>query len=349
MLRRGIEKAAGARMDIEKVRQERTVLVIGAPRSGTTWLGKILDSHPMVLYRHEPDTLIRNSHIPRVVADCDVEAIRDTAAMCLDAMVGGRFLKASGTMPLFRKSYRTPLAQQAYSAMVMGLRIAQKATGDVRRMRRMLAPDLVDPQHADDITVVVKSILSRGRANVYAHAKPGMRIVLILRDPFGQVASMLRGVALGKFDADVVLTDCLDTPHAHKYGLTPDLFARLQPVEQYAWHWALLNEKAMDDLRPHANAEVIRYRDLVFDPELVTRSLFKFCDLSWQDQTARFLRVSTTSNLPDSYYQVYKNSMDSLNKWRRQLTTAQQRQIAASLAGTAAWRLYPELHDVPGA
>ena len=33
------------------------ILILGAPRSGTTWLAKIIDSHPDVLYRHEPDKL----------------------------------------------------------------------------------------------------------------------------------------------------------------------------------------------------------------------------------------------------------------------------------------------------
>jgi hypothetical protein len=32
------------------------ILVFGLPRSGTTWLGKIFDSHPETLYRHEPDS-----------------------------------------------------------------------------------------------------------------------------------------------------------------------------------------------------------------------------------------------------------------------------------------------------
>ncbi len=34
------------------------ILVVGAPRSGTTWLAKIIDSHPDVLYRHEPDEVL---------------------------------------------------------------------------------------------------------------------------------------------------------------------------------------------------------------------------------------------------------------------------------------------------
>ena len=31
------------------------ILLFGAPRSGTSWLGRILDSHPDTLMRHEPD------------------------------------------------------------------------------------------------------------------------------------------------------------------------------------------------------------------------------------------------------------------------------------------------------
>jgi hypothetical protein len=33
------------------------ILVLGSPRAGTTWLAKIIDSHPNILYRHEPDEL----------------------------------------------------------------------------------------------------------------------------------------------------------------------------------------------------------------------------------------------------------------------------------------------------
>jgi hypothetical protein len=39
-------------------------MILGAPRSGTTWLGKIFDSHPRVLYRHEPDSVYRTVAIP---------------------------------------------------------------------------------------------------------------------------------------------------------------------------------------------------------------------------------------------------------------------------------------------
>jgi len=35
------------------------ILIFGLPHSGTTWIGKLFDSHPDTLYRHEPDSVYR--------------------------------------------------------------------------------------------------------------------------------------------------------------------------------------------------------------------------------------------------------------------------------------------------
>ena len=40
------------------------VFIVGTARSGTTFLAKLLDSHPDVLYRHEPDSVLVNTEIP---------------------------------------------------------------------------------------------------------------------------------------------------------------------------------------------------------------------------------------------------------------------------------------------
>ena len=51
-------------MRLSDIPIERIILILAAPRSGTTWLAKIFDSHPDVLYRHEPDTVLRATDLP---------------------------------------------------------------------------------------------------------------------------------------------------------------------------------------------------------------------------------------------------------------------------------------------
>jgi hypothetical protein len=329
-------------MNVATASSSRTVLVVGAPRSGTTWLGKLLDSSPSVVYRHEPDMLIDPAPPPVFTHDPTPQECAQAAA-CIDAMVAARFFKTTGKMPIFRKSYRSPLAHGTYGLIIFALHALQKAAGDTRRMRRLLAPDLVARGRAADVTAVIKSISSLGNLNLLARARPDMRILLIVRDPFGQVASMLRGIALGKFERDVEPYECLDMPHASRYGLTPQSFTGMSRAEQHAWYWVLMNDKALSDLRDNPNAMVVCYNDLVRDPHAVSRAIFSFCALPVQQQTQEFIHASTHSLLPDSYYQVFKRSTDSLSKWRDQLTDDEQARIQAIASRSLAWQLHAGL------
>ena len=332
-------------MNVTRASNTRSVLVVGAPRSGTTWLGKILDSSPSVLYRHEPDKLLAPAGLKAITDNAAPDAFDPGVSAYLESLIAARFLKSSGKLPLFSKHFRTAPMQAAYFSMIMSLRAAQKATFHAKPLQAMQPPDMVDRRRLDDLTVVLKSVGARGRAGAFAAARPGMRIVLIMRDPFGQVASTLRGIRQRRFERDLNVHECVDTPQAARYGMTRSVFDGLDIVEQLAWHWALLNEKAMDDLAGNPHAMLIQYRDLVQAPSDVSRSILAFCGLPWSDQTGRFLHASTTSSRPDGYYDVFKNSFTTLNRWRLHLPEQDQRRIARTLAGTAAWRLYPELHS----
>ena len=47
------------------------VLLFGMPRSGTTWIGKIFDSYPDTVYRHETDSSGRLNAVP-LLAPADI-------------------------------------------------------------------------------------------------------------------------------------------------------------------------------------------------------------------------------------------------------------------------------------
>jgi len=321
----------------------RNVLfVLGAPRSGTTWLAKIFDSHPDVLYRHEPDTVLREERLPVLCRPEEVARYRDTARAYLDRLLDIRTLKSAGSLPVFAKRYHGPLAQQVRAGIVFGLRLAEQAPGLGKWAKRVAIPDLLDRSGGGPAPlIVVKSVSSRGRARLFVEALPGCRIVFIVRHPCGQVASMVRGVKLGKFEKRVPLDEILATEQAVRHGLTRERFDALSPVEQYAWHWAVLNQKALDDLAGVPGVKIVRYEDLGAEPVRTAQELFGFAGLSWDPQTASFMEKSTTYSGPDRYFQVTKNSIAAMNKWRTELSPDDQRQILEIAKQTAVGRLFP--------
>ena len=176
----------------------RTTVILGVPRSGTTWLAKIFDSHPDVLYRHEPDTVARQGSLPGFVERGEAHLYHDAARMRMRHLGGVRALKSAGSLPVFRKSFLGLGAHVSRVAMIYGLRAADLLPSARRLARRLPIPDMLHPRHAPPSHLVLKSVGSCGRACVAAGAVPEGRFVLILRNPCGQVASMMRGARAGQ-------------------------------------------------------------------------------------------------------------------------------------------------------
>src|SRR5271156_2288923 len=85
---------------------ERIVLLLGAPRSGTSWLAKIFDSHPDVLYRHEPDTVLRTWDLPWMCPPDEVYLHVEGARSYLRQLIDIATLKTAGSRPMFPKRYQ---------------------------------------------------------------------------------------------------------------------------------------------------------------------------------------------------------------------------------------------------
>jgi hypothetical protein len=320
--------------------------VLGAPRSGTTWLGKIFDSHPDVLYRNEPDGELPSETLPLLCRVDDLEHYRDDAHAYLERLIDTRVLRSAGSLPVFRKNYQTLKAYWLRLGMVHGLHLSNFATRGTPWQSNKEIPDIIDRARWPQPTIVIKSVWALGRARLFLEALPGSRIVFIIRHPCAQVASMLRGFALGKFGNQSLLQDLRRHLHVWRFvrrhrlsellsadqaqqpdDLTDERFEAPPTVEQLAWSWATLNQKTIDDLTGLCGVRVVRYEDLVADPAAVVRELFAFTGLTWDPQTAAFIVKSTTSNGRDRYYGVKKKSSAMIVKWHKQLSSDDQRRI----------------------
>src|SRR5262249_914547 len=156
-----------------------------------------------------------------------------------------------------------------------------------------------------------------------------------------QVASVLRGIALGKFTGPS--RELLSTDQALQLRLTTERFEALTMVEKLAWQWAILNQKTIDDLTGLCGVRVIRYADLVADPVSIVRELFVFTGLTWNPQTAAFILKSTTSNGIDRYYGLKKKSNAMIAKWHNQLSSRDRCRILEIARSVPVGRLYEKI------
>lgn len=320
--------------------------MLGAPRSGTTWLGKIFDSHPHVLYRHEPDLAVPNTSIPMLCpAEEEPLYLAETRRWLAD-MVATRNLKAVGKLPMFAKAGDSKLSRFARSSLVVALHACATCLSRSQR-HRLNVPQWFDRMPIGQSRhVVIKSVSSSGRVGLLATALPQARIIVIVRNPPAQIASRLVGYEAGHFSR-FKLTEGLLRGHAtERYGLTEARLRSLSMVEQMAWEWVILSDNAVAAAAASPDATVIRFRDLVQNPQHHARALLDFAGLPWDARVERFIAASTRYQGRDQYFQIRKNSQAPLSKWRKTLSAADRAAILAVVAhSSVARQRFPETFE----
>ena len=296
------------------------ILVAGLARSGTTWLGKLLDSHPATLYRHEPDRPPLFPALP-VLVDPD-RAGQYTGGLRRFAQ-GLRDLdrvRAAGALPVFRKHQEGLVNFQARRLLTVTTRLAARHLGDIRLL------DAFGPPHPDRLRVLWKSVRSVGRLGLIAQVLRPINVVLLIRHPCGVIVSRQRGVAQRRM---------APVPHAEMHellGARSVLARRLRaridlqnPLEREAFRWAILNSKAIEELAGRPGCLVVRYEDLCAAPIAVMERVLQAVGLPWDAQVERFIERSTAST-STRFYGLYRRP-ESTDPWRRSIPEAIQRRV----------------------
>lgn len=316
------------------------IFLFGMPRSGTTWIGKIFDSHPDTLYRHEPDSWGLLNSIPLMapveLAPEYAPLIRDFCSRLPDM----KLTKVAASTPIFPKSYYSFLRYQLFRLNVVAVKAAAKVFGE------QALQNLIRDEDMPRIRMVWKSIESLGRLGVVERAMQPSYGIHITRHPCGYVASVLRGESQRRFTGDVsagedlgLLALCLDTATARQHGLTLESLKSMHPVERLAWRWVLYNDKAMQDIENEPGCMTLRYEDLCRDPMGIARQLFEFSQLPWNEQTERFVSQSTSRDV-GRYYSVVKDPVKASTKWKDELSRADIDRIQSVVAMTRSGTLY---------
>jgi hypothetical protein len=164
-------------------------------------------------------------------------------------------------------------------------------------------------------------------------------LIPIVRNPFANIASHLKGVERGYFaeiDAkDKARVRELIDAHGHASLMTyRDRLDDLSLLQFETVRWRLQVEPLIAFARKYEPSMLVVYEDLCADPMGKTRELFDFLGWRMHQTTRDFLEASTSGDRKErssehAYYTVFRDPRQSMNKWRTQLDEAQQREIAS--------------------
>lgn len=310
---------------------ETCILVLGYPRSGTTWLAKILDSHPDILYRHEPDEL--SSARPDLAPEAQIRV-----------WIRQRGLRAAVKRPTFPKSWRPAPLDRVRMALGRAMAASEQFWPAARLTTRVSLPDFIAPGSWSRVRAAIKLVNWDG--TMAARQMPGTRSMLILRHPCGQVASVMAGLASGRFGdrrADLKAARVL----AARRGVDTVAFDALPDPAKFAWSWLAFNEPAVDGLGKLPNARVILYEDLCRDPERIAKDMFAFAGVTWHPQTAAFLELSTRHGRPSGYFDVLRTTGIVADRWRHAMSRQDQEAVRAVVCASPLARWWPDLATPP--
>ena len=323
------EKVTAASLD-----DARLVFVFGSPRSGTTWLGKILDSHPGVRYLHEPDIALP-PRLDNFVSAPFTPAQMTEAQAIVAAWWERTTVRTTGTRPVMRKQGEGRARHGLRTAGVYGAKALHRAA----HLPERWLPPLLDPMprrvraEGSPLTVM-KTVNLLGRADLLMTALSGARCIYLVRHPGAQVASELRGIRRFGATTELSYGAVPYAPLAAAAGVDAAALAHMSPVEILAWKWTVFNDAAYTALQSLPRAQVLRYEDLNAAPVATARHAFAALGLPWSPAVADYIAFSQSGGAERRHYGLRREPEAAANRWRRELDAGDIARVRA-IAGRA--------------
>ncbi len=290
--------------------------IFGTGRSGTTWLGSIIDAHPRVAYRFEPIHALSNDKRMQQIRQRinashgrEIEqALKDLKALLIRA--NPRIERP----PFYPKSNRRLQGRTL-------LNRACKALPPLSSAYALLYPE------SNEAHLVLKEVSMEHELGVLA--KSGMvSIVYLIRHPAAFVASMESGIQKGVMN-DTRARIALDlaeerAPDIHRMYI--DQADSLSLQQRLAISWVADTNLAMKGIEKRDTVLPIVYEDLCQNISARSSDIYDHLGLDMPTQ-ARDI-ISKFEETPSSqefgvnpYFSVFRNPLESMNKWKSKLST----------------------------
>jgi hypothetical protein len=305
------------------------ILVTGAPRSGTTILGRLLSLPNQVIYIFEPfNQDIGLEGIDRSFAylDDDPDLREEKYDAILRDLLNGR---ARFKINPWREKNPTPIKRIGRQFFRSGMQLRYQLDSASPFKRRYLIKDPMASYAAQ-----------------YLHRTLGMQTVIIVRHPASTIASYKR--LAWRFN----LKHLTSQPKLMERYLEPVLggldVSALSAVEEWSYLW-LANYTVLDVfLRQNPDMIMVRHEDLSLSPIPTMKRLYTELNLpfTWRVRTQiiRDTQKGNTVNPPAHVAHVLRRDSEStIDRWRTILTPPEIATIER-ITRPLAEKYYPSAH-----
>lgn len=303
--------------------------VFGQSRSGTTWLGAIVDTHPKVAYRYEPFTrLARRREDFRLLGD---ELREGRASAASVRRLYELLLPANPRLsrpPFFEKNglLRASAGRKRLWAPARALGPLGALYGAVYRPR------------GEDALVAFKEVDKEWMMATLARL--GVRSLYIVRHPGAVVWSQGKGIGEGMTTRnrepllEGLLRDHCPAAHA-RFGASLE---SLTDMQRWALLWRVGVEVAFRAAEgPGSGVHVVFYERLCERRHEEAERALAHLGLDTPAQTREFLDASSSGKQPDprkygvarssEYFSVFRDPTKSVSKWRTEMPDDQWRLV----------------------
>jgi hypothetical protein len=306
----------------------QVVFIVGFPRSGTTWISNLINSHPMTVYRHEPF---------------------------------GRDYRSFGE-PLFGKlRFGDGLSDEEYFSVIKNLMRAkvntdrppffdkqfqrinhttfQKLIWLGARATSLLAPTyalLFTPREGPSLVLVIKETRSSVNLDSIVKGARANKLIVLMRHPYGVMASHLNGIKAGLMAtwSSHMRRAWFEAHRNYEYvrekQFTEDSVLQMPEVEFATIRWRTQNDEYLRMHAARADSRLITYDAFLSDPVRNVREIFQFIGLEPEDQVLRFVRDSSSTepsanvlsaDASSGYFSVFRGKGFDSNSWKRTLSS----------------------------
>lgn len=293
------------------VAEPAAIVVLGLPRSGTTWAAAVLGHTSGGVVRHEPDN--EKEHLaallakrglgrfPVIGAQDDSPTYRDLWAHALEGQVPDESDIRDRCAARIWHRRSQPARERAVNGN-LGARV---------RLAAGLTRDRWTPGPSG--MPIVKSVHAPLALDWLVHSFPEPRFVVVLRNPANVLSSWLE---MRLSDADRHLD--IDPRVVHRYM---DRWGVRLPhgtgPERAAWQVCLLTAALIEAAEGRPEVVVVEHEQLCHDPVAAFAQLSTSLGLSWREEAHAFLGDSDRAG---QGFEIRRVARDQPERWRSRLS-----------------------------